>query len=71
MTKVSPQDLASITGILTMNEMFHYTVIKEQTIFHVQVEDVMIQCILCEDWYHSRVSQSSSHQRKKVLALKL
>lgn len=25
-----------------------------------QIEDEMLQCIVCEDWYHSRVRQSLS-----------
>ena len=30
-------------------------------IFPPQVEDEMIQCIVCEDWYHSRVSYMIVH----------
>ena len=29
---------------------------SEATLSFLQIEDEMIQCVICEDWYHSRVS---------------
>ena len=33
----------------------------------LQIEDVMIQCIICEDWFHGRVSQSKLINNLNVL----
>ena len=29
--------------------------VREWSLFSMQVEDDMIQCCICEDWFHSRV----------------
>ena len=39
-----------------MNVYLVLVTYSEATSYFLQIEDEMIQCVICEDWYHSRVS---------------
>ena len=46
-------DLYNTTHACLQNMLY-----KWRVLFQFQIEDEMIQCCVCEDWFHSRVSIS-------------